>query len=136
MTEHKGWTSTDRDRRSQTMTVVWSLIWAGGFLLANTAIKKEWITGDAGVVAATVLVVFLGIGWVYAYVRYLRHADELVRKVQLEAMAVALSVGFLVGFASLLLESGGILEARPSSMVLAMIAGYIAATLVGHRRYS
>jgi hypothetical protein len=85
---------------------------------------------------ATVAVSLLGIAWIGSYVRFLRMADELARKVHLEAMAVALGVGFVAGFALLLLEDGSLGTARPDTLLAAMVVAYSVAVVAGWRRFS
>lgn len=130
------WTSTDRDRRSQRAVLGWSALWVGAFLICDQAIARDWIDGDPGVIVATVVVCLLALGWVAAYIRFLRNADELVRRIQLEAMAVALGAGLVSGFAIILLEDGDVIEARPSIPLVVMTLGYVVAVIVGYRRFS
>lgn len=57
MTEHdrSPWTSTDRDRRSQTSVVVWSLIWVVAFLIVDFVIGRDWVEGSVAVALAFTL---------------------------------------------------------------------------------
>jgi hypothetical protein len=128
--------STDADQRSQIWIVVWSLGWVASFLAVDVGIDRGWIDGDAGFIAATAIVTVIGVGWLTAYLRFLRHADELVRKVQLEAMAMAVGVGFVVGFGVLLLAAGGLVEAQVTVLLEVMAATYVVALVFGRRRYS
>ena len=60
---------------------------------------------------ASIGTAFVGLGWIVSYLRYLRHADELMRKIQLDAMALALGGCFVAGFTLLLLGSAGLVQA-------------------------
>jgi hypothetical protein len=130
------WTSTSTDQRSQIWIVVWSLIWVASFLAVDVGIDRTWINGDAGFIAATAIVSLIGVGWLMGYLRFLRFADELVRKVQLEAMAMAVGVGFVGGFGVLLLDAGGLVEAQVTLVLEMMAATYMVAVVFGRRRYS
>lgn len=136
MTGRGRWTSTDEDQRSQIAILGWSLLWVASFLAIDVAIERAWIDTDAGFIAATFVVGAIGVGWLIAYLRFLHHADELVQKVQLEAMAVAVGVGFVAGFALLLLEAGDLVEARLPFLLEVMAVAYAIALVVGRRRYS
>jgi hypothetical protein len=134
--ERSRWTSTDRDRHSQTSVLVWSLVWVAAFLLVDSAIGFGWVEGAVAVVAATAAVTLLGVGWTVAYVRFIRHVDELMRKIQLDAMAMALGAGFVAGFTLLLLEGGDLAQARLSYLLVAMVAAYVGGVIAGLRRFA
>ena len=130
------WTATDEDRKSQNRIVLWSAIWVAVFLTADTSIERGWMNGDVAVVSATIVVCALGVVWVRSYVRFLRTADELARKVHLDAMAIGLGSGFVSGFGLLLLDQGGLVSARPNILLAAMVLAYAVAVVVGWRRFS
>jgi hypothetical protein len=129
------WTSTARDRQGQSSVVVWSLIWVAGFLIADFAIGRSWARGEVAVIVVTSVVTLLGVGWVVAYVRFIRHVDELMRKIQLEAMAMALGTGFVAGFTLLLLEDADLAQARLSYLLVAMVVAYVGGVVAGLRRF-
>lgn len=135
MSHSSDWSSGDRSRRSERMVAVWSLIWALAFLGADVAIERGWVEGAVPVGVAVAVVGLLGVGWVRSYARFLRAADELMRKIQLDAMAMAVGAGFVVGFALILLESAAVLEARPDHVLLAMVGAYVAAVVLGMSRF-
>lgn len=115
--------------------MVWSILWVGTFLLADAANDRGWITGNTGIIAATIVTTVIGLGWIVSYMRFLQHADELVRKIQLDAMASALGAGFVAGFALILLDSAGIFDAGIAEVLVVLSATYIVAVLVGIRRF-
>lgn len=133
--DRHSWTSTDSDRHGQTSVTLWSLIWVGMFLVADFAIGRGWVHGSVGVIAITAAVTLVGAGWIHAYVRFSRHVDELMRKILLDAVAMALGSGFVAGFALLLLESGDLVRARPSQVLVAMVIVYIVVVVIGLRRF-
>jgi len=60
----------------------------------------------------------------WSFVRFLRHADELMRKIQMEALAIGFGVAFVVGTsAGLLAQLGvpkvGVVDLTWSAMVVA-----------------
>jgi len=131
-TKNSDWSATEKDRRNQRLIVTWSLAWVLAFLAADYAIEKEWIEGTALTLAATIGVTTIGLG---AFRRFLRDGDELMRKIQLDALALSVGVGFVAGFSYSLFESAGIVaEAEALSLVLIMILTYIVSVVVGQHR--
>jgi len=63
--------------------------------------------------------------------------DELMRKIQLEAMALTLGVGLVVGMSYELLEDIKLISFEPQIPHLIMLMGftYIIGIILGNRRY-
>ena len=133
--QRSSWSSTQRDRRNRTSIVIWSLLWVGAFLVADAAIDRGWIDGDAGVVAASIGTALVGLAWIVSYMRFLRHADELMRKIQLDAMALALGGCFVAGFTLILLGGAGLVRAGIVWVLVVASAVYVLSVLIGTRRF-
>jgi hypothetical protein len=73
-----------RDRRNLRRFTLWSFLWALSFVLSTLGIKKEWWppAGEFVAVASTAL---LGLVSILRYRRFLMEADELQRKIEIEA---------------------------------------------------
>jgi len=131
------WSATETDRKNQRHIVAWSLAWILTFLGVNLAIERDWIQSDALALAATIGVTVLGLGVLLAYRRFLSHADELMRKIQLDALALTVGVGVVSGFSYTLLESAGIVtDAEAMTLIMVMVITYIAGVVVGLRRFA
>ena len=131
------WTGTERDRKNQRHIILWSLAWIVPFLGVNLAIENGWIDNDALAFAAILAVTALGMGVLLAYRRFLSNADELMRKIQLDALALTVGVGVVAGFSYTLLESAGIVaDAEAMTLVMVMVITYIAGIVAGLRRYA
>lgn len=127
--------TTDRDRRNQRRVIAWSLAWTLCWLAAALAIDNGWWDARAAGVAAAVLSVLLGTALLLAYWRFLREADELRRKIEVEALALAFGVGLVGGMAYWLLgESGIVAEAEILHVLVLMIVTHSVGILVGFRR--
>jgi uncharacterized membrane protein len=136
-TKNSHWTATERDRRNQRNIIYWSLAWIVPFLGTNLAITNEWIEGDALALAATAGVTGLGLGVLLAYRRFLSNADELMRKIQLDALALTVGVGVVSGFSYTLLERAEIVtEADAMTLIMVMVVTYIIGIVVGLRRFA
>ena len=128
------WSSTELDRRNRRSIVIWSLLWVGAFLVADAAIDRGWIEG-AGVVVASIGAALVGLAWIVSYMRFLRHADELMRKIQLDAMALALGGCFVAGLTLILLGGAGLVQAGIVWVLVVTSAIYMLSVLIGIRRF-
>jgi hypothetical protein len=116
---------------------IWTAAWVltlavvrfGPVLIWNSNPVAGWIA-----LAANVAV---GIGLILMYVRYLQRLDELQRKIQVDAMALALGVGVVGGIAYAAANSIGLiaLEGNIAIFSALMAVVYSIATVVGTIRY-
>lgn len=109
----------------------------GTWLGVNWAISTDLLGQGAPATLASIVPAVLGIGTVLAYRRFLREADELRRKIELDALAVAFGVG-LVGSLTywLLWRSGAVAELDLLGVIAVMTAAYGLSVIVGQVRYS
>lgn len=129
--------ASDRDRRNGLAIVVWSLTWMVLLVGVDVALGREWITSRPIVIAAIAAVALVGIGWLLAYRRFLHDTDELMRKIQLDALAWTAGIAVVASFAYGLLAEAGIFEETSlSDVTVVMAATYIISVLAGLRRYS
>lgn len=135
----KGWCiGSKRDRRNELRVLAWMAPWAVAFLTLEFAISEEWLPAGWPVVLAILVVAALGLGVLLAYRRFLRQADELRRKIELEGLALAFAVAILGGLMAGQLISAGLLSGDGvlQSMVSLMLVAYSLGVLLGYRRYS
>lgn len=130
-----------RDQQNQHRLRSWSLAWAASFLAATAALRFEVFTGGIAAVLMAAVTAALLVGMVVSYRRFLLEADELRRKIELDALATAFGVGLVVGHSYWLLKLGGVVpEAVVESDLLylwaLMVFTYLGGVLVGRRRYS
>lgn len=136
-TKKTHWAATEQDQKNQRHIILWSLAWILSFLGVNLAIENGWIRSDALALVATIGVTVLGLGVLLAYRRFLSNADELMRKIQLDALALTVGIGVVSGFSYTLLESAGIVaEAEAMTLVMVMVVTYITGVVVGQRRFA
>lgn len=127
---------SERDRRNLRRYNAWVLTF--GFLfVASVALLAR-----SGVVEGTVMrwIVALvpdvvGVMAVRAYVRFLRDADELVRKIHLEATALGFGAGvvFILGYALAELAGAPRMDTPIPAAVMLLLAGL--GQWLGMRRY-
>ena len=125
-----------RDRQNQRRIVLWAFAWALSFITVTLEITKVRLSFGvtlAGVVANALF----GIATVLAYRRFLRETDELRRKIEVEALALAFGAGVVGGLTYWLLMVSGALPAYGFAYIFAlMLLTHSAGVLIGRRRYS
>ena len=79
----------------------------------------------------------LGLGLMFAYGRFLLQADELRRKVELEALAIGTGLAVAGGFPAAILSSAGVISAAAVIGFLAVpFLAYSVMVSHGMRRYA
>ena len=114
----------------------WTLAWSMTMVLADKAILYEWHSSDLISVIAIVLNAGIGIGMILSYLRHLKYMDELQRKIQLDALAIAMGVALVGSFSySLMVTAKFITDAEVSDIILLMTFTFVVSVIVGHLRY-
>lgn len=129
--------STPRDRRNQRRVTWWSLAWGASFLGVTFALVEDWLPSAAWAVAAILVPAILGVVLVLAYRTFLLEADELRRKVEMEALGISVGVGVVFGLSYWLLEQAGVIaEADVATVVVLMLFTHGISVFIGLRRYA
>jgi uncharacterized membrane protein len=112
-------------------------MWVGSWFAVNLAISYDVLPRGLPGSLAALLPFGLGVGTMLAYRRFLREADELLRKIQLDALAASVGVGMLAGFTNHLLVRTGVLSSEHVLVVISlMMVAYAAGVSFGTKRYS
>ncbi len=128
---------SERDRRNQLRLVGWIFAWAAAWVLASAGIGRGWVPGGAPAITVTLLHVLLGGAMMLAFRRFLREADELQRRIQLEALALGFGAAVVGAAAYRLLERAGATDVSDVSDVIMILAvGYSVGVIAGQRRYA
>ena len=126
---------TQRDRRNLMRYIGTMVVWGVVFGGAAHLIGSRTVVGSAAwalVAAGAVMALLVA----RSYWRYLRQADELARSIQLHALALSLTAGFVAWTVFRLLAAVGITTGGwPSPTTMIVIAAYIVGTAEGLRRY-
>ena len=79
----------------------------------------------------------LGIGMILANRKFINSLDELQKKIQLDAMGIALGVGVVGGLSYSLLDQTNVIarDAEIGFIVMLMSLTYAIGTLIGQKRY-
>lgn len=127
---------TQRDRRNSRRATWWLFGWMISFLGTALAIRFAMLPEGLATYLAIAASGGLGLVAMLAYVRFLREADELQRKIQLEALALGFAGGFLATFTLTLLERSGVQGIDLADPFLVMVLLYMVGLMLGARRYA
>lgn len=125
-----------KSHRNTINLAVWTFAWLLSTALATFGPILFWestILSILGVVLCTLV----GIGMLFANMRFLNGLDELQRKIQLEAMAWALGAAVVGGLSYALTDKINLIQhdADIAFVVVLISITYIIGVLVGKKRY-
>lgn len=127
---------TERDRRNA-RTANWALaLWCVTFLPALFLLRRGSVQGGLASYALAIVPSVLAIVAVLTYIRFLRQADELHRKIQFEALAFGFGAGFVASFGMVLLEEAGLGTFDAGDPFAVMLSCYVVGLFLGTRRYA
>jgi hypothetical protein len=127
---------TARDSRNQRRFNVWMLAAALTYLGATAALRwRESIPGALPWLL-TGLTLVLAIQAIRIYRVFLRGADELLRRIQMEALALGFGSGAVFSLLYPLLERLGAPELDEHATAVVMLLSWGAGSWLGTRRYS
>ena len=126
--------------RTKTHTIrlgFWTGTWVLSTAVAAFGPKILWNFNTSLSIVGVLIHLGSGFGMILANKRYLNAVDELMRKIQLEAMALTLGVGLVVGMSYELLEDIKLISFEPdiSHLIMLMACTYIIGIILGNRRY-
>lgn len=125
-----------RSIRDNLVLVAWVFAWMAALTVADKAALYGWWSDEWMTLLAISIHVLIGIGMIFKFMAMLRNMDDLQRRIQLEALSMALGIS-LVGCAaySLLVTWGYIVDEEVSDIFMLMCVSYAASTLFGVWRY-
>ena len=114
-------------------TVAWVLATAG----AAFGPRFLWDFNTLPTILGVLIHIGIGFGMIRMFRQYLLRLDELQRKIQLDAMALSLGVGIVVGVSYELLEDIKLIPFEPeiSHLIILMCLTYCIGIILGNRRY-
>ncbi len=125
-----------RSKKNSIRLLGWVFVWTATMVVADKAELYGWHSSDFISIAAIVLNAAIGIGMIVTFMRYLKDLDEMQRKIQLDALALAMGVGIVGSFTySLLVTAQFITDAEISDIILLMTFTYVVGQIIGKVRY-
>jgi drug/metabolite transporter (DMT)-like permease len=131
----KNCSGTEMDRRNQYRFMAWSFAWALTYVAASWTLKSDRELATPLAWALVAVPTLLSIVAVFAYLRFLRMADELLRKIQLDGLATGFAAGLVYIIGYQLLEAIGASPLQSDNVVLVMVFGWMLGQFVGMWRY-
>lgn len=127
--------ATPRDRANQRRFVVWVLAWAIAFVAATWLLKQDMVPAGPAAWLVALGPTLIGIGAVWVYLNFLRQADELTQRIQLQSLAWAFGVGVLFMTGYRLFERTGAPVLDIDDALLVMMLVWAGAQVVIGRHY-
>ena len=123
--------------RNTALLGAWTLAWLATMALATFGPKFIWESNQWLTILAILINLGVGFGMIVANKRHLKGLDEMHQKIQLEAMALSLGVGLVVGLGYSNLDVTNIIafDAEISHMVMLMGLTYAAGVFAGVWKY-
>lgn len=115
--------------------------WSGSYVitmaLATFGPEFLWDYNQPLTIGGILLNLIAGIGMIVSNIRYLDVLDEMMKKIQLEAMGLSLGVAIVAGLSYSLLDITNIIPFDAEISFLVMLIGvvYLASLAINLRRY-
>ncbi len=115
----------------------WTGAWVLTMALANFGPRLIWQSNTTLTAIAILINLAIGFGMILANKRHLKGLDEMHQKIQLEAMALSLGVGLVVGLSYSNLDVTNLItiDAEISHLVIVMSLTYLIGVITGLRKY-
>ena len=124
-----------RDIKNAIIVNFWLLAWAVTLGAVSYFSEYDWYSATWVKITGFSIHTIIGLGVIFAFKRFVNKADELERKIQLEALA--LSVGVTIVFFSsytILQKSFGMIDLTPGYLITVMSFGYAVGLIIGRIR--
>lgn len=116
---------------------IWTLAWV--LSTAGAAFGPELIWGEQTLISSAALGVnfLIGIGMIFANIHHITSLDEMLQKIQLQAMGITLGATLVSGISYSLMDSINLIaaDAEISLLIILMSLTYLAAIGIGYQRY-
>ncbi|WP_088329086.1 hypothetical protein [Lacimicrobium sp. SS2-24] len=128
---HKRYKNTTRS------LAIWTIGWLLSLAVAQFGPLMIWSEMPFLTILAMLINLFFGVKMLLANRNHLLNQDELQRKIQLDAMAVTLGAGLIIGILYDVASNTGLInaDAQISHLVIFMGLTYIGAIVLGQRKY-
>lgn len=116
---------------------LWTAAWVLSLAVSTFGPLVIWEENTTLTSFAIAFNFLIGIGMIFANIRHLNGLDELQRKIQLEAMGIALGLAVVAGLAYSSLDQSNLIDynAEISHLVILVGITYLAGILIGTSRY-
>ena len=134
-TKSNEWTACNR--KNVRHLAYWTVGWVVTLAIATFGPKFLWDYNSGVSIVAILINTAIGAGMIFMNKKYIDCLDEMQRKVNLDAMAIALGVGVVGGVSYSTLDIVNVIpyDAEIGFLVMLISITYIVAVVVGSLRY-
>jgi hypothetical protein len=127
-----------RSARNGVRTLIWTLTWTVSIALMAFGPKLIWDFNLVATSMAVIISLLAGYKMILVNKDLLLGLDEMQQKIQLNAMAISLGAGLVLGVTYETFEDIKIITFEPeiSHLIIAMTMVYILSIFIGNRRYA
>lgn len=126
----------NRNKKRNWQIMIWSFIWTASMVFVDKAELYGWFGASWMTIVGIVINAFFGLVVIYVYVSFLNELDDLQRKIQTDALAVAMGVSLVSSFTyGLLVTARYITDVEISDITVIMVFTYIASVIYGQVKY-
>lgn len=124
-------------KRNTKKLAIWTMLWTGSMALATFGPKFIWDENVVLTITAVIINALMGAGMILMNIKHINSLDDLQKKIQLDAMGIALGVGVVGGLSYTLLDTTNLItqDAEISFMVILISLTYMIGLLIGQKRY-
>lgn len=117
---------------------LWTLLWVASLALATFGPKFMWKGNTILSIITIVINTAFGAGMIWANIKHIAVLDELQKKIQLDAMGIALGVGIVGGLSYSTLDIANVIsnDAEIGFLIMLISVSYMIALLIGKKRYA
>ena len=127
----------NRTKKSTVRLAIWTGLWV--VTVAIPAFGPEFVWGEDDLINLLVILLNVGVGsgMIVANIRHIKLQDEMMQKVQLEAMGISLGVAIVGGIAYSMLDATNVIpfDAEIGGLVGLIGITYLITLYINMRRY-
>ena len=130
-------TWSTQNKKSTKKLAIWSMLWTFSMAVATFGPIFIWEENVALTIIAVVINALLGMGMILINIKHINSLDDLQKKIQLDAMGIALGAGVVGGLSYTLLDITNLItnDAEIAFLVIFISLTYLVALLIGQKRY-
>ena len=124
-------------KRNTKNLAIWTMLWTGSMALATFGPQFIWDGNIVLSVLAVAVNALLGLGMILMNIKHINSLDDLQKKIQLDAMGIALGAGVVGGLSYSILDTTNMItkDAEISYLVIFISLTYLIALIIGQKRY-
>ncbi|PWN07640.1 hypothetical protein [Rhodohalobacter mucosus] len=125
------------NKKSVKTLAIWTIAWVLSTALAAFGPVFVWESQTVLTGGAIGINFLVGIGMIFANIHHITSLDEMLQKIQLQAMGITLGATLVAGISYSLMDTTNLMaaDAEISFLVIFMGLTYMAAVVIGYRRY-